>query len=424
MEFIQAFLFTSKYILGRNGNLDIFYMFSAFALLFYMWKRHDKLKLIVQIFVPVAVVTMGMAFLYPWANTERCFIFMAKMLLNITLLVFVACNCKKWKIGRFVTTISYIHGIETFIALFLKGSSLWASEEMLDGAESVLRLRLFYKDAGAMAFASGLTLVILVYLILKEDIVWQYVLGIVIAAIDLFLSYGVGGIACAVFAIVLMLLMSSIYNKQNGRNQLAKKTLFGARIATVVAACALLVNTTYLGRINAIANGTDYYLNIKLINPLNNLSNILKQTHFLGVGFGNGNTSVALKMMNAGIAYPNSFIRIISEGGIFGIALVLISIFVVGYYCFKYGNLMSRALFIYITLYQMIGGYFTDPTNYFIYGWIIGESLNKKVAITGDCKIKLFKPIEKDKLKIAMIGDREIIGTTKKSLEFAGVLAL
>lgn len=49
----------------------------------------------------------------------------------------------------------------------------------------------------------------------------------------------------------------------------------------------------------------------------------------------------------------------------------------------------------------MIGGYFTNPTNYFIYGWIIGESLYRKVEITGKCSIKIFMPVNKDKLKIA-----------------------
>lgn len=408
MEFIQAFLFTSKYILGRNGNLDIFYLFSAFALLFYIWKRHDKIKLIVRVTLPIAVVTLAMALLYPGIDKVRCLVFVAKMLLNITLLIFVSYNCRKWKLGRFCVAISYIHGIETIVALFLRNSSLWVTEALVHGEESVSRLRLFYMDAGSMAFASGLVLVMLVYLSLKEEVVWRYVIGIIIAIIDLFLSYGIGGIACSVMAIVLIFAMACTYNLGKGRADSAKKTAIGAGISLVVLAVLLALNSTYIGRFNAILAGTDYNVNTKLINPFKNLIGVLLQTHFRGVGFGNGNTSIALEMMNASKAYPNSFIRIIAEGGFFGILLVGIMIFGVGYYCFKYGNVMCRALFVYVTLYQVTGDYFTDPTNFFIYGWIIGESLYRKVDATGKCGIKLFMPVTKDKLKIAMIGHKRI----------------
>ena len=408
MEFIQAFLFASKYILGRNGNLDIFYMFSALALCFYLWKRHDKLRLILCITLPIAVVTLIMALFYPEIDEIRCLVFAVKMLLNATLFVFVAYNCRKWKLGRFCVTISYIHGIETVIALLFRNSSLWVTENLISVEDSVSRLRLFYTDPGSMAFASGLVLVILVYLLLKEEVVWRYVIGICIALIDLFLSYGVGGIACSAVAIVIMLGMACSYNIRKGRTKVVKKVATGAGIAMVLVAALFALNSTYIGRFNAIIDGTDYNLNTKLFNPINNVIGVLQQTQFRGVGFGNGNTSVALEMMNATKAYPNSFIRIIAEGGFFGILLVMIMIFGVGYYCFKYGNMMSRALFIYVTAYQMTGGYFTDPTNFFVYGWIIGESLYRKVKITGTCGIKLFVPVQKDKLKIAMIGHKRI----------------
>ena len=56
----------------------------------------------------------------------------------------------------------------------------------------------------------------------------------------------------------------------------------------------------------------------------------------------------------------------------------------------------------------MTGGYFTDPTNFFIYGWILGDCFYNIVDATGTCSIKLFVPVHKDKLKIAMIGHKRI----------------
>jgi len=408
MEFLQAFLFTSKYLFGRNGNTDIFYLFSMIILMFYIWKRHEKLKLICGISIPVLVITIIMAFAYPWTVMTRCFVFFAKMLLNITLMVFVAWNCKKWKISRFVETVAIIHGIETLIALCFKNSALWASEQLLNNENSVMRLRLFYANPGAMAFASGLALVILVYLMMKEEIVWRYVLGIVIVTVDLFLSFGITGIACALVGIISMLGMTAINNLQEGKSKYFKKNAIYVLAIATVSAIALGLNSTYLGRIKEIIAGTDHLLLVKLIEPIENMGRILTETKFLGVGFGNGNTGFALDLIGASKAYPNSFIRIIVEGGIFGILFVVILIAAVGYYCFRYGKLIDKTLFIFITFYQMIGGYFTDPTNYFIYGWIIGESIYNKIDLTGKCTLTLFMPLNKDSLSIAQIGHKRI----------------
>ena len=37
-----------------------------------------------------------------------------------------------------------------------------------------------------------------------------------------------------------------------------------------------------------------------------------------------------------------------AEGGVFGILLIIICVFVFGYYAFKYGNLIDKALFVYL----------------------------------------------------------------------------
>ena len=408
MEYIQAFLFTSKYLIGRSGNTDIFYLFSMFALLFYLWKRHDKLKLVVEVSLPILAVCAIMAFAYPWTSAERCFVFFAKMLLNITLMVFVAWNCKKWKISRFVEAVAFIQGIETVIALCLPESTLWVTEELVDNAGIVSRLRLFYSNAGAMAFASGLALVILAYLIIKEEVVWYHIVGMAIVTVDLFLSYGIGGIACALVGIIAMLAMTYVHNIRRDRKVQAKKNAIAIAVVTVITGIALVLNSTYLGRIKGIAEGTDRILNVKLLQPLESLGRVLTETHFLGVGFGNGNTGYALELFGAGQAYPNSFIRIIAEGGIFGILLVGVCVLGVGYYCLRYGKLIDKALFIYITIYQMIGGYFTDATNYFIYGWIIGDVIYNKIALTGKCSLQIFMPKVKESLLVAEIGHKRI----------------
>lgn len=408
MEYIQAFLFTSKYILGRSGNTDIFYLFSVIAFSFYALKRREKFAYIIKLLIPLAILTAVMAFAYPWTLVNRTFIFLAKMALNITLMVFVAYNCRRWKMFRFVETIVWIHGIETVMALLFRDSVLWTPEEFVDGTVTASRLRLFYIDAGALAFASGLVLVMLVYQIMAEEVFWKQAIGAVVMIVDLYLSYGIGGIACAFIAIFSMLCVGCIHKSQKGDIVSFRKYKNAVILMAFITIGALLLNQTYLGRIRGIISGTDSLVNKKFIMPLTKLGYVLSKTHFLGVGFGNGNSAFALDLIDSEIAFPNSFLRIISEGGIFGIILVVICIFGLGFFCFKKGNNIDKALYIYITLYQMTGGYFTDPTIYFIYGWILGDCFYNIVDATGTCPVKLFVPVHRDKLKIAMLGHKRI----------------
>jgi len=409
MEYIQAFLFTSRYIIGRSGNTDIFYLFAGFALLFYSFKRHDKLALVLKVSIPVAIVSIAMAFLYPDVEQLRCFVFLAKTILNITLMVFVAYNSKKWRMTRFTDAIVCIHAVETIIALMFRQSSLWVGLDIGTGDKIVSRLRLFYMDAASMAFTSGLIIVILVYQIMTEEVIWRQIIGIAVMAFDLYLSYGLTGIACVVLAIIALVTMSFTVEKQgkNTRINIRKYIvgiIFGAGF--IGAVCALSIN--YKDRIRAIFTGTDAVVNEKIVEPIMNIPHILAETHFLGVGFGNGNTSAALSVLGANKAYQNSFLRIIAEGGVFGIILVGVCLIGIGIVCFKYGRTIDKALFIYIMVYQFLGGYFTDPANFFVYGWIIGDSIYNKIEATGSCRIKIFMPKKKDKLKIAEIGHKRI----------------
>ena len=408
MEYIQAFLFTSKYIFGRTGNTDIFYIFSVFVVLFYALKRRDKFFFIIKISIPFAIVSFIMAYAYPWTDNIRTFVFSAKMILNLTLMVFVAYNCRRWNMFRFVETVVCIHGVETVVALVFRNSSFWTPEEFVDGMATASRLRLFYINAGALAFTSGLVLVMLIYQIMTEDVFWKQALGAVVMIVDLYLSYGIGGIVCSFIAVLSLLCVGYIHKIQKGDIKGIKKYRYSIILISVITSCAFVLNNTYLGRIRGIISGTDSLFNQKFVIPISKLGYILVKTKFLGVGFGNGNTSFALELIDSGMAFPNSFLRIIAEGGVFGILLVSLCVFLLGYFCFKYGGNIDKALFLYITIYQMTGGYFTDPTNFFIYGWVIGDCFYNMVEFTGTCPIKIFVPAYKDKLKIAMLGHKRI----------------
>lgn len=354
MEYIQAFLFTSKYLLGRTGNTDIFFLFAALAFIFYLWKRRDKAALIFKILVPFGIICLGMALFYPEINQARTGVFFLKMLLNITLMVYVAYNCKRWKIKRFVEMIAWIHAVETLVAYMLPESGLWVKAAVPGSDETIWRLRLFYMDPEKLSFACGLVIIILVYQIITEEIVWRYIVALAVMVWDLLLAFGGPG------------------------------------------------------HLDNFVFSIGEFFERRLIGPLKITVWSLMKTHFLGVGFGNGNTSNGAYILGGYDILPNSFFRIVAEGGAFGIVILLAFVIGLGLYAFKYGAFVDKALYVYVVIYQIFGGYYTDATTFFIYGWIIGDCIYNKIARTGKCKISLFIPKKKEYLKIAMIGHKRI----------------
>lgn len=408
MEFFQAFLFTSKYILGRNANLDIFYIFAAVVLLFYIWKRHDKAIFIVKLSGVSAIFCVLVGMLLPWAQLGRSLVFWGKLVLDITIMVYVATNCHNWKMIRFLETIVWIQAIETAIAMLFPMSDMWVYDSVGSSLATIKRLRLFYLDAGVLAFVSGLVLVMLVYQLLTEEVVWRYVLGIIVMLVDLYYSYGLSGIATAVLAIAIMLIMTLVTTKNKVGLGQRIKYLCGIFLAAVLSVTVFVGNSIYASRINAVVDGSDAIFYQKVIQPLSRLGEILQKTYFMGVGFGNGNSYFALDLLGGYKAIPNSFLRIICEGGVIGILLVGMIVVGLFYYSFKYGNAISKALCVYIITYQFVGGYFLDPINFFVYGWIMGDCLRSKYEIEGRCRIGLFIPQKKEVLSVAMIGHKRM----------------
>lgn len=410
MEYIQAILFTFKYIFGQDGNTDLLYVFSAIVLLFYAWRRHDKFAFIIKAEFPFLIICLLMSLSYPNISIIRVLVFFGKMLLNITLMFFVAYNSRKWKLTKFVKTTVLILSVATVLAMLLPQSNLWIREKLIDGVTDITRLKLFYLNAGALSFSCGFILILLVYQVITEEIVWHQVIGIIVAIMDIYLSYGMGGLTSALLAVALMLFFAYIYRFRNIERRNKKKFFIASILSFACVIGVLVTNSVYIVRTKNLLEGTDYILNVKLLVPLKNIGRVLSKTNFLGVGFGNANTSYALGIMDVNNAYPNSFLRLIAEGGVWGIAIIAFLIVGLVYISFSKGKIIDKSLCIYIIVYQFAGGYFTDPTNFFIYGLIIGDCIKNEIERTGKTRIKIFMPAIKEKLMIAQIGHKRLYG--------------
>jgi hypothetical protein len=107
-------------------------------------------------------------------------------------------------------------------------------------------------------------------------------------------------------------------------------------------------------------------------------------TNGIGVGLGNLNTDRTRKIfMSTGMTavVAASFPYFIAEGGIFAILYsLLLIIFLTINVLFK-KNMLIANLLLFSLLYQIFGGYFTNPINWIIYGLILSGWTPKQIEL-------------------------------------------
>jgi hypothetical protein len=114
-------------------------------------------------------------------------------------------------------------------------------------------------------------------------------------------------------------------------------------------------------------------------------------TEGIGVGLGNLNTDRTRKIfMSTGMTavVAASFPYFIAEGGIFAILYsVLLLLFLTINVIFK-KNMMLASLLIFIFLYQIYGGYFTNPVNWVVYGLILSRWTPEQIELENNIDVR------------------------------------
>ena len=405
MEIIQSFLLSFKLIFSSNPNFDIYYFFGVFAVLWYLWRRREKLPKILLFWVPFAIVGVGLF-------AVRCMIGLTqissnsietlstaliKLFLCITIMIFVAYNCANWDISKWAGSIALWHVVLTFLAVLMPDSRFWYIQKY-EGA-TVRRMQLLYQSPSALSFVCGMVVLILVYQIAKEGVLWQYLAAIAVMIIDMFYSYSMAGILTTILG-VAVIVIAHIGRKVTKKSRLIIPIIAIVSISTVI----ILVTPGYLYRVSQLLMGRDVGIQYKIFRPVNELMKNLQTTHLLGTGMGSRTED-----------YANSFIDFASECGVAGVIVVALIIIGLIYASFKRGTLIEKVLAVYAIVMQLTGGDFYDPINYFIYGWILAHTVYNNSQLSNNVSMRLDR-----KLSIAMIGAGGIIGTTKKILENKG----
>jgi hypothetical protein len=107
---------------------------------------------------------------------------------------------------------------------------------------------------------------------------------------------------------------------------------------------------------------------------------MLRKTSGLGIGFGNLNTDLTRSIYSVyGLVdvISNSFMYFIGEGGIISIITLFFLLFFLLKRIKKEEGILEYGLLIFIVIYQVAGGYYTNPVNWIVYGIICNNYFMK-----------------------------------------------
>lgn len=413
MEYILAAIFSSNRILYNFADVDLFYIFSGALLIFYIYRRRRASMEILKLSGIFLAYTLLSFFIAVDKNLMASSGFMIAMVFNITLLVYIVRDRYKWSMLKWSLIMTVIHGIETLVAVILKNKALISSDEMADAATNALnhgkalifngsslwevkhygevtsqKLRLFYHEPIMLCCVSGVLLIYFIYKLVTDGISLQIVMGAIIALIDMYYSFSLSGIIAAAVAIAVLLAVNILQIARGQQLVLDKDAMnrgayrYGRSIVTsvrnsvrwtiaivsvgIIGVVVLLNSPIYKVRFISLLQGTDVSLNYTVIEPFRNMAETLKATLGRGAGIGSN-----LDIMN-------SYLRVMTEGGVLGILLIAAIAVSLVVLCVRYGGALDAALMIYVVLIQFTAGEFTNPINWFIYGWIIADCFGKK----------------------------------------------
>lgn len=362
---IQAFLYTSKFIIGGNGNLDLYYFFSICVIFYFLFKKPYYLKKVICVIAVLALtqivicISSGIQ-----QNYIRNMVTIGKLVLDVVLMYYVSYSYKKWNVQQFINLVSCILFVETIFALVFSESILWRHNDVIN-VYSKTRLQLLYIEPSELSLHCGFLLILILIQMLENGLKKIHIVNIFIVSLDLILTAGMSGIACLAISIILYVLARFLKNHIPIRFIIGSMIIFAGSIIVLVCKKALIY------RIISILNGTDGSLYSRFSGPSSVLLTVLKKTNYMGLGAGMLNTQQGFDCTGLYYKFPNSIMYFIAEFGVIGI----IALLYLNYKLFKI-VVRTKKLYlvmpwIYVMVFQIIGGYYTNPFFWLTYGIIL-----------------------------------------------------
>ena len=365
-----------------TGNLDFFYALGILGIIFVIFKRKRDISLLIICAVPIAIYGIVQGMVIENLDMQKLLVNISKITICISLMILVSRKIHDFKIKKFIDYVCRIYIILTPIAMiFSSNEYLWRLHDTIN-KYSLMRLNLFYIEPSELGFHLSFIIIILMYLIIKEKdrkVNGKYIIYMINCLILLVLSkaYGSSVILLGTISLVSFIV---ILIKMNFKN-----ILVGYGLIIVFTAITILFIVTkssmYLRTVDTL-NGSDSSNSYRVNVTQEFTSTAITNTNGIGVGLGNLNTDRTRKIfkstgMTAVVAA--SFPYFIAESGVFGILYSVLLLLLLTINVGLKKNMLLANLLLFSFLYQIYGGYFTNPINWIIYGLILSKWTPEKI---------------------------------------------
>ncbi|WP_152395112.1 O-antigen ligase family protein [Paenibacillus guangzhouensis] len=374
MEMIIALIYVLHQVI--SPNLDLFYLVSLLLIGIDILKQRKVTLTAAGYIYMIILYALLQMLLNDHIEIQRMMVNIAKIYLNIFLFLRVReLLLPQIRLKRILDYISMMYMGLLALGLVMKTSLLWRLDDNVNIYQTQ-RFSLLYFEPSEASFHVCIVIMMLMYFVLREKDYKKNLLSIsfiVINFVIVMLSAGMGGMLSLGLA---MTVMYYCYLRESITIQRA--LMFIIVIVASVATTLIIIfsNSNLYLRLNDIVSGNDGSVVYRFNTSFRVMEQMLLNSNFVGIGFGNLNTPVIQNAYaNVGLVevISNSFMYAVAEGGMTMMVLLLAFHFIVLWRTNKDERMLKWSLFIFIVSYQVAGGYFTNPMNWIIYGLIANK---------------------------------------------------
>ncbi|WP_291633841.1 hypothetical protein [Clostridium sp.] len=392
MEILMALLYAFHQMVANlpfvsstlTGNLDFFYAIGIIGIIFVIFKRKRDISLLIICALPIAIYGIIQFMIMENLDIQKLVVNISKITICISLMILVSRKMNDFKVKKFIDYICRIYIIFTPIALiFTKNEYFWRLHDTIN-KYSLTRLNLFYIEPSELGFHLSFIIIILMYLIIVEKdrkVIRKYLVYLTDCTFLLVLSKAYGS-SVILLGTILVVSFAIIIAKMNFKNILVG---YGLSIifTTIIILFIVTKSSIYMRTVDTL-NGSDSSNSYRVNVTQKFTSTAITNTNGIGVGLGNLNTDNTRKIfkstgMTAVVAA--SFPYFIAEGGVFGIVYLLLLLMILLINVLFKKNMLLANLLLFSFLYQIYGGYFTNPVNWIIYGLILSRWTPEKIEL-------------------------------------------
>ena len=367
-----------------GGNVDPLYIFAPMFWINSLRNKKNIKKPLIVIFVGACFV-LFQSMVIPNYNITKGIISFTKIVMCFSILLYAKDNYNKIDLNVITIGFTILILIQFIIAVTLgRQSIMWRFNDGIN-LFNLTRLQLFFLEPSELGYHIAIIVIIIYAKVLISKKIRISDLFLILSNLVV-LNYAkpMGAIMFLVLALGVMAIYFVIeYTKIN------RIYFFVVLIvlSLLVVSYLFLTKNTLLLRLLATLSGNDGSNNYRIGVSINVFKQTLIDYSGMGSGIGMINTPDFIekyRYLKLTVVVVNSFIYFMIESGVVGIFIVLFLIYKLLISTLKNKSILRLGIFVFIVGYQFTGSHFTSGLNWMLYGLILSDYNEHKLAETGD----------------------------------------